>query len=230
VAYLPPPPPPPTPARRPPRWSSPHALGREVAGYLADDQMAGRRIRRMLAPGLAALAEAATGSRAERHRVAQTAITVALADLETHRIPTTDIALAFRCVAYVVDATDHALLDWLETLTSWERGLVRLLDVELADPDGVARAFGLDADALRRQRSLIAEVIGLAPPRESGCPGWPDVRAALRTDDAGAQHHRETCGRCTLIAEQTVARRRRLWRPGVPVGRLAAPFEPRRRP
>ena len=40
---------------------------------------------------------------------------------------------------------------------------------------------------------------------------------------AGDEHAR-------LVAEQTVARRRRLWRQAVPVGRLAVPFEPRRRP
>lgn len=198
-------------------------LGSLIRAYADGEDSAGRRLRRLLAPPLLRLAEAGLGRRSGRQRVTQTAITVALADLETGRVPVDPLRVAFRGVAHVVEATGHDL-GHIEDLEPWMAAFIRVVEVELADPERLARAFGVSTESVVTLRAVVADALDLTTPRVSECPGWGDVRTALRVDDVGAWAHRRTCGRCTLVAEHVVARRHRLW-PDPPSGPFGPVFD-----
>lgn len=222
MAYLPPPPTPLPRGRRPPRWTPPELSG-PVADYAAGDPAAGRRLRRYLVPALTRLAEAGLGQRARRQQVAQTAVTVALADLEAEATPLEAVTVAFRAVAHVVLATGHRLPE-LPRLGPADQALVRLMEVELADPERVARAFALSVASLDDARATAAHRLGLAALPDSDCPGWQEVRRTMRAGD-GATAHRSRCGRCALVAELVTARRHRVWPDDPPGGPFAAVFD-----
>ena len=225
MAYLPPPPTPLPRGRRPPRWSPPD-LTAMVARYAEGDRTSARQVRRTLVPVLTRLAEAGQGDRYGRQAVAQTAVSVGLAGIESGTVPVDPVAVAFLAVAHVVEATGHRL-PVLPRLARHERSLVRVVEVELADPERLARALAVPGTTLDSARSAVAARLDVATVPDSDCPGWQAVRRALRDGDDGAADHRATCGRCTLVAELLAARRHRLW-PGEapPSGPFGPVFDP----
>ena len=171
---------------------------------------------------LTRLAEAALGDRHGRQALAQTAVSTALAGIESGTVETEPVAVAFLAVAHVVEASGHDLPS-LPRLDRSGRALVRVVEVELADPDRLVRALAVPHAALDEARAAVARRLEVARVPESDCPGWQAVRRAVREDDDGAADHRATCGRCTLVAELLTARRHRLWPGGAPP---AGPFGP----
>lgn len=225
MAYLPPPPPPVPRGRRPPRWSPPDFTGM-VEQYADGDLAVGRRVRRHLAPMLTRLAEAGLGRRSGRQAIAHTAVSVALAGLEDGTLGADPVTTAFRAVAHVVEATGHDL-PALPVLTPSDRAVVRLVEVELADADRVARTLSVPSEAVAAARAAVAGRLGVSVVPDSECPGWQVVRRGLRDPGTGAVDHRRRCGRCGMAAELLGSRRQRLW-PGAPPpgGPFAAVFDP----
>lgn len=193
-----------------------------VERYAAGDRTAARQVRRTLSPLLTRLAEAGLEDRRGRQAVAQTAVSAALAGIESDSIAVDPVAVGFLAVAHVVEATGHAL-PALPHLDRAERAIVRVVEVELADVDRLARALSVPAATLQSARLAVAARLGVDTVPDSDCPGWQAVRRALRDGDDEASEHRARCGRCTLVAEVLVARRRRLWPDGAPPG---GPFGP----
>lgn len=225
MAYLPPPPAPTPMGRRPPRWSRPE-LQSMVDAWVDGDLLGGRRMRRHLGPVLLRLAEAGLDGRRGRQAIAQTAVSAALASLSSGTTPPDATETAFRAVAHVIEATGHPLPD-LPALSLADRAIVRVVELELADPDRIAHAFAVPSIGLVRARGAIARRLTLNVLRESTCHGWAGVRRELRDDDMGGRSHRERCGKCALVAELVTARRRRLWPVDTPGGPFAQVFDPR---
>ena len=181
-----------------------------VARYAGGDRTSARQVRRTLAPVLTRLAEAGRGDRHRRQALAQTAVSAGLAGIESGTVAVDAVAVAFLAIAHVVEATGHAL-PVLPRLARHQLALVRVVEVELADPERLARALAVPGAALESARAAVASRLDVAAVPDSDCPGWQAVRRALRDGDDGAADHRATCGRCTLVAELLAARRHRLW-------------------
>lgn len=181
-----------------------------VARYADGDRTSARQVRRTLAPVLTRLAEAGRGDRYGRQALAQTAVSAGLAGIESGTVAVDAVAVAFLAIAHVVEATGHQL-PALPRLARHQLALVRVVEVELADPERLARALAVPGAALESARVAVASRLDVAVVPDSDCPGWQAVRRALRDGDDGAADHRATCGRCTLVAELLAARRHRLW-------------------